>query len=347
MRSRNRCCSPIASQFSRKNPALLVVIAAALALTSCHHADIHQTLRAANFRAPESGPVLLAAYQPWFGRPGHINVGYNTQDSAVLERQITEARNLGIRGFVVNWYGPRKEFEDRSYGLMQQAASHTDFRVAIMYDEDNDDPGQATDKVVVDLQYAYDRYIGPHADATRSAYLRYDGHPVIFIFPKGGDTDWNRIRQLANTWEDPPLLIYQDVNTKYLGAFDGFYAWVQPGAAGWNTNGSNWGRDYLDAFYSRMTSKYPEKIAVGAAWPGFDDSRASWTRNRRMDARCGKTFEESLRLFRRYYNDKRPLPFLMIVTWNDYEEGTAIERGTVKCGAGGGSNSPATAQASP
>jgi hypothetical protein len=50
-----------------------------------------------------------------------------------------------------------------------------------------------------------------------------------------------------------------------------------------------------------------------------------------MDTRCGKTFEDSLRFFRRYYNDSRPLPFLMIVTWNDYEEGTAIEKGLQHC----------------
>jgi len=50
-----------------------------------------------------------------------------------------------------------------------------------------------------------------------------------------------------------------------------------------------------------------------------------------MNPRCGRTFEDSLRLFRRYYNDEHPLPFLLIVTWNDYEEGTAIERGMVGC----------------
>ena len=70
---------------------------------------------------------------------------------------------------------------------------------------------------------------------------------------------------------------------------------------------------------------------MGAAWPGFDDSRAGWSRNRRMNPRCGKTFEESLRLYRRYYDDARPLPFLLIVTWNDYEEGTAIEPGVPNC----------------
>jgi hypothetical protein len=36
-------------------------------------------------------------------------------------------------------------------------------------------------------------------------------------------------------------------------------------------------------------------------------------------------------VFRRYYNDSHPLPFLLIVTWNDYEEGTAIERGIPHC----------------
>ena len=38
-----------------------------------------------------------------------------------------------------------------------------------------------------------------------------------------------------------------------------------------------------------------------------------------------------LRLFRRYYSEQRPLPFLMIETWNDYEEGTAIEGGVDAC----------------
>jgi hypothetical protein len=50
-----------------------------------------------------------------------------------------------------------------------------------------------------------------------------------------------------------------------------------------------------------------------------------------MDSRCGATFNDTLRLFRRYYDQQRPLPFLMIETWNDYEEGTAIEKGVDTC----------------
>ena len=83
-----------------------------------------------------------------------------------------------------------------------------------------------------------------------------------------------------------------------------------------------------------MTSQYPDKLTVGAAWPGFNDTLAGWSRNRHMSSRCGRTFDESLHLYRRYFNASHPLPFLMIVTWNDYEEGTAIERGIDTCTGG-------------
>lgn len=318
----------------RPTALLLLAIITVVQLTACSRAsyNMHQTLRATRFQAPGANPEILAVYQPWFGSNDHIDVGYSSQDRIVIQKQISEAKNLGISGFLVNWYGPRMEYMDRSYSLMQTEAAQPGFKVAILYDEAVDNPGHETDAVIVDLQYAYDRYISDQAGPSRIAYLRYNGRPVIFIFPKTTKTDWNRVRQVVNSWPDRPLLIYKDPTSEYASDFDGFYAWVEPGKQGWSPNGKNWGEDYLQDFYQRMRSKYPDKIAVGAAWPGFDDSRASWSLNRHIDSRCGKTFEDSLRLFRRYYTDQEPLPFLLIVTWNDYEEGTAIERGYAKCG---------------
>jgi hypothetical protein len=292
-------------------------------------ANFNQTLRE-NFQAPSNAPELLAAYQPWFGRPGHINVGYNSQDPVQQQKQITQAKNLGIQAFVVNWYGAHHSFEDHAYASLQQTAAENGFQTAIMYDEDTQDPENSTGIVIEDLQYAYDHYIGPKSP-TRNAYLRFNGRPMIFIFPKGTFTDWNRVRDAVNSWDEQPILIYKDIPGRYRDAFDGFYAWVNPGKPGWQHDGSNWGEDYLKNFYLRMNNEFPNKIAVGAAWPGFNDTRASWSRNRKMDPRCGKTFDESLRLFRRYYTPEHPLPFLMIDTWNDYEEGTAIEPGLAAC----------------
>jgi hypothetical protein len=83
-----------------------------------------------------------------------------------------------------------------------------------------------------------------------------------------------------------------------------------------------------------MQSKYPDKIAVGAAWAGFDDSRASWSLNRHISSRCGQTFTDTLNFWRKYYSADDPLPYLLVETWNDYEEGTDVEPGIPTCKPG-------------
>src|SRR5947199_3231442 len=122
-----------------------------LPVLGCARPNLRESLTA--MQAPAGNPMLLAVYQPWFGNKGHINVGYSCHDPNILRQQIAKAKELNIGGFVVNWYGPRKEFEDNSYGLLQQAASANNFKVAAQYDEAIDHPGYATDAVIVDLQY--------------------------------------------------------------------------------------------------------------------------------------------------------------------------------------------------
>ena len=312
----------------------LIFLLLLVLLAGCARPNPRESLE--NMQAPAGSPMLLAAYQPWFGDKSHIDVGYSCHDPNVLRQQIAHAKELNIGGFVVNWYGPNKQFEDRSFALLEQAAASSNFRVAAQYDEAVDHPGDSTDAVIGDLQYLNDRYISQNAGPAAQAYLRYRGKPVIFIFPKPSSTDWNRVRQVTQSWADPPLLIYKDPNPKYINDFDGFYAWVQPGKDGWAHDGSHYGEDYLNYFYKTMINRHPDKLAIGAIWPGFDDSKASWSRNRHMGYRCGKTFDDTLRIFRQYYGSQNAPPYLLIVTWNDYEEGTDIERSITHCGPGGG-----------
>lgn len=309
----------------------LSIVALFLIAPGCHRAGSYRALNQA-LESPVQRPTVLAVYVPWFGDPEHINVGYTTDDPAVLRRQIAKAKDRGVQVFVVDWYGERRPFLDHSYALMQQVASQNHFKVALMYDETEEDNGQATEESLAAMTKAYETYLRPGA-AGRDAYLEYNERPVIFIFPKRGHTDWNRVRALVSNWPVPPLLIYKDdPPPQYASAFDGYYAWVHPGSGGWISSGENWGEDYLESFYKKMQNQ-PDKITVGTAWPGFDDTKASWSMDRHIDERCGKTFEDTLRLFR-FYDQIRPMPFLLIATWNDYEEGTAIEPGVRRnCGS--------------
>jgi len=277
-------------------------------------------------RAPQASPKVLAVYMPWFGDSGHMDVGYSSQDPAVLRQQIDSARKAGVSGFLVNWYGNRRPFLDQSFRMLQHAAHQRGFQVALMYDESEADSPNATEDTIDALNKAYKEYIGPDA-RDHDAYVTYNGRPVIVIFPKGGKTNWTRVRTSVNAWVTPPLLFYKDdPPAEFSAAFDGLYAWVHPGGNGWAADGSDWGQFYLESFYSNMKSKYPGKILMGASWPGFDDSRAPWGLHRRMNARCGQTLADTRELYHHYYSDSAPLPFLLIETWNDYEEGTAIEQ---------------------
>jgi hypothetical protein len=137
----------------------------------------------------------------------------------------------------VDWYGSRHPFIDRSYALIQQVAEQERFLVALMYDETEEDNGHATEDAMEAFSLAYEKYIGPDAPG-RGAYLQYQGRPVIFVFPKRGNTDWNQVWQAVNRWQTPPILLYKDdPPQQFATVFDGRYAWVHPGPMGRSISG--------------------------------------------------------------------------------------------------------------
>ncbi|MGA2349848.1 MAG: hypothetical protein ABSF70_05385 [Terracidiphilus sp.] len=271
-------------------------------------------------------PEIIALYEAWFGHPKHISVGYSSQDPAVIVSQIRKAKAMGISAFVVDWYGDREPFIDRSYALIQTIAASEKFQVAMMYDETDEEDG-STDEALADFTMFHDSYLSSKARG-HQAYLTYEGRPLIFIFPKAGHTDWKRVRALTDKWNPAPLLIQENLPGPDADAFDGFYAWVSPAQGG---DGSNWGEQYLRNFYGTMRSKYSDKIIVGGIWSSFDDSKASWGLNRHIAARCGQTFADTSNLWHKYFPQDDLLPFVMVETWNDHEEGTAIEDGIPSC----------------
>jgi hypothetical protein len=330
----SNCKKPLSLEFYLRSVYVLAFAAVVILLGGCSQNGMRKAIRQ-NLPTADRESTVLAVYQPWFGSPEHINVGYSSDDSSVLVKQIRKAKDFGISGFVVDWYGNNRKDFDHNYAVLQGLASNEKFKVALMYDEPKGQPEDSTQEAIVALDYAYDRYIGPKAD-NANAYLRYNDRPVIFIWPNSQRTNWDAVRKHVNQWDVQPVLIMRFGSSSSPQDFDGFYAWVDAGEKGWAADGSNWGKSYLDGFYQKMKHDYPDKIMVTAAWPGFDDSKASWGTHRRIDERCGRTFEDTLAEFRHNQSPEHPIPFLLIETWNDYEEGTAIERGIQNCPAHAG-----------
>jgi hypothetical protein len=287
-----------------------------------------------------SAPIVLAEYQAWHGLPTHWNPPYTSTDPLVISRQIKTAQALGISGFVVDWYGPPdglsndadRAFIDQATAELFRQAETRGFMVALMYDEGtllNTVPLTALrqTRAISDLLYARRYFNSP-------AYLNIGSHPALFVFPYpqvDPDITWSQVRgQLGLTL----TLLDEDPNPgdqQHDVQFDGFYAWVQPPSSGWRDDGSEWGHDYLTWFYGVMTGlspTYTSRLAVGGVWPGFDDSHAPWgvPPYRYMWRRCGQTWRDTWRLANQF-----DPPYVMIATWNDFEEGSDIEFGIGDC----------------
>src|SRR2546423_11977110 len=60
--------------------------------------------------APNAHPVLAYYYAWWdpdnFGRTMYQpDAAYNSDDGAIIDRHVQEAKAAGINGFVMSWYG--------------------------------------------------------------------------------------------------------------------------------------------------------------------------------------------------------------------------------------------------
>jgi hypothetical protein len=236
----------------------------ALLPNGCLDPSPHLTLHL-NHRAMGNTPETIALYEARFGHPKHISVGYSSQDLVVLRDQIRKAKSRSIFTFVVDWYGDREPFIAGSYASMEKTAANEKFQVAMMYDETDEEEG-ATDEAIADFTMFHDTYLSSKA-VGHQAYLTYEGRPVIVIFPKGGHTDWKKVRAVVDQWNPSPLLIQENLPKSDADTFGGCYAWVSPGEKGWVADGSNSGEQYLSEFYETMGSRFSDKIVVGARGP--------------------------------------------------------------------------------
>src|SRR6266496_3197204 len=133
----SNCAQKDAWRFTVSKRLLGVAIVCFMVGTGCTTPGMHRPMQD-NLQAPNAWPKLLAVYMPWFGDRDHIKVGYASYDTAVLRRQIEEARHAGISAFVVDWYGPSRAFTDHNFALLQTAADEAQFQVALLYNEPED-----------------------------------------------------------------------------------------------------------------------------------------------------------------------------------------------------------------
>jgi hypothetical protein len=264
---------------------------------------------------------ILAHMMLWFGPSNHMNIGYSSTDANQVKRQIEDMISRGIDGVVIDWYGPNNSIDQATKLVMAEAERHQGFTFAIMVDTGaiGWNPCQSCtpqQTLIEQLQYVEQTYM------PSPAYMRINGVPAVtnFGIDYSYSMDWSAVNAALSTH---PTFLFQEASGFSHVLSSGSYSWVAP-------NTSDYGMSYLTGFYDTGFS-FPAEETVGAGYKGFNDSLAAWGSNRIMNQQCGQTWLQTFSKINSLYNSGQQLPYVQLVTWNDYEEGTEIESGIDDC----------------
>jgi hypothetical protein len=255
----------------------------------------------------------------WHGTQGHVPLIYVGSDGvaqpyisssiAICDDQCKRMLEREIDGVNVDYYGP-KSASALAYLRMLYACERAGLSYSVCID-------QGAVKNASDKTQAYIDVINFVVDAfcVSPAYERTgDGRPMMNFFNEPPNVDWGKVRAGIPNGDQIAFLFQGGVGFTHAES-DGGYGWVNP-----TSNPGDINIPALDTFVN-AAKQNPNKIAWYPIYPGFDDSIAGWSKHRFMARQLDRTLKQT--------RAKVPLDaeYELVVTWNDHEEGTAIETG--------------------
>lgn len=263
---------------------------------------------------------------------GHAHtplIGFYDSHSLSLELyQILLSWSCGIDGMIMN---QKDAYDQQSvYSTLEvinriRELDSADFNYdfAISYDDQGMDQTKPFDTAFATFDILKN-YILPNT----SNYMNYHDKPAVFVFNYPSEylsaSDYDSILNVE-FGGNKPLLIWNQIEDTTIDYIDASYPWVGPDNTGWDTiTCLNWGKNYLAWYYPQVNYQgmYLD-FAIGGVWPGFD-SVCTWCKNRCMDRQDGIVYDSTWS-FINNYQQLLPLKWVVIETWNDWNEGTEIE----------------------
>jgi hypothetical protein len=292
---------------------LLVLSAAPLRLPT---ADASPSLQPAN-----SGKLVLAFYYTWF-MPADFDRGqmldrplspYNSSQPDTMDRQVREAHDAGIDGFISAWTGLGTD-TDTNFGRLLDIAAKHNFAATVYFEVNS--VVQHGD-VASQLQALLAKY------ANHPAFLHWNGKPVVFFWSPqtlGGASAWRSVRQKVDP-NNSQLWSVDTTDASYLDVFDTIHFFS---AGKWNPNTDV---AKVDAQWRNTIDNYNKQHGTQRLWtagviPGWDESRVQPARNpaKVFPRRDGALYEEEWRAA----IASNPA-WVTITSYNEWYEGTEIE----------------------
>jgi len=247
---------------------------------------------------------------------------FDSDDPAVIARNVSEARQAGIDGFASAWLAPDEPRTNGNFAKLLSASAGTSFRSCVAVQTSFYRNKSQTDFVNA-LKYIVQTY------ANHPNYLKIGEKPVIFFtdMPRvpGGEqnpkTAWQQIRSQVDP-AGSQIWIAEGLDPSYLALFDGLYVikishQLYPNAylklPRWGAQVRQWG---------------PSKIWAATIMPGWDDTpTADQPEELRAPSPPHKQDRANGQFYRNTFKkamESRP-DWIYIHSFNEWVEGAQIE----------------------
>ena len=278
---------------------------------------------------------------------------YDSADPDLIEYHIMLAILAGIDGFVIEWVKPNdhRAIDQATLAMRDKIVQlresyNVDFKILFGWEDSY--LGEDIDEGASTLKYAWDNYI---KDKSLYVWDEDNNSPILLVFPyfKGERKSFGpkKLKKVLEIIDYSPTFSYPFPQIKEkpalieLDEVKSIYCWIA--APPWN--GKNWGEKTIDEFFSYLNkkNKYLE-FGIAGVYPGFDDIGvgAGWIHNPKdehahrflpRNSDWGNTYESTWKKFSEYTDKpKADVPWVQIITWNDWNEGHEIEPSTNKRG---------------
>jgi len=260
---------------------------------------------------------------PWFGTSSHINIGLTNNTTSYVAAMITDMKNRGFNGVVIDWYGQT----DGTDGVTQKIKSYlasipgNTFTYIVMVDK-GVAGGLGTNNLQSQIQYCQTQYF---SDTNYEHEPTNGGLPILMFFGVRSAVGQSAMTSMKS----------------YLG---GNMVWVEQGTGylseSWEDECFEWtdqfnnGVNNSDPFnLSAVTSDFPTikssgKKAFGAMCAKFNGTltkSVSWSMGKYLPSSNGVCeIERAITI-----NSAIPanMTRMQWPTWSDWEEGTQVESG--------------------
>jgi len=262
----------------------------------------------------DGGREVFAYYYSWWNRlswdPSRMSDRpadlYDSKSEAVIRRQITDAKNAGIDGFICTWrYSCAK--------VLQVAEAMGGFRVAFSVDPIGDPTLNSNDAMARNMQEMANYTSSP-------AYWKRGGKPVFVfwndtILPggRGSRADWQATRDRIDP-QRTQFWLGGGVNFSLLDVFDALHFYDIT----WEASSGKAMSSYNRKLNDYNTSRGANKPFFATVMPGYDDMR--YRAGHRKDRANGDYYRSGWDNARAY-----GAQVVIITSWNEWFEGSAIE----------------------